>query len=82
MAQLVTRIDQELATALDELVATGAVRSRSEAVRLGLQQLIERLHRERIGAEIVAGYAKNPQTDDEVGWADAATVEMIADEPW
>ncbi|HEY4408771.1 MAG TPA: ribbon-helix-helix domain-containing protein [Acidimicrobiia bacterium] len=82
MAQLVTRVDDRLVAAVDELVAAGVVASRSEAVRLGLERLVERCRRERIGAEIVAGYRRRPQSDDEVGWADEATRRMIADESW
>jgi Arc/MetJ-type ribon-helix-helix transcriptional regulator len=72
----------QLVAAVDELVAAGVVASRSEAVRLGLQRLVERWRRERIGAQIVEGYQRQPQSDDEVGWADEATRRMIGDEPW
>jgi len=82
MAQLVTRVEDDLVAAVDELVAAGVVASRSEAVRLGLVRLVERCRRERIAAEIVEGYRRRPQTDGEVGWADDATRRMIADEPW
>ncbi len=82
MAQFVTRVDEELAAAVDALVEAGAVASRSDAVRLGLVQLVDRHRRDRIAAEIVQGYLRQPQTDPEVGWADEATVRMIADEPW
>ncbi|MCA1844187.1 MAG: ribbon-helix-helix domain-containing protein [Actinobacteria bacterium] len=82
MAQLVTRMEDELVAAVDELVAAGVVANRSEAVRLGLKRLVERCRRERVGAEIVEGYRSRPQTDDEVGWADEATRRMIADESW
>ena len=82
MPQLVTRIDDGLAEALDELVAAGVVASRSEAVRLGLVELVGRYRRQQVGARIVEGYRAKPQSEAEVGWADAATVQMIADEPW
>ncbi len=82
MTQLVTRIDEELAGAVDQLVADGVVANRSEAVRLALRQLVDRHRRDEIGRAIVAGYAASPQEEQEVGWADRATVAMIADEPW
>jgi Arc/MetJ-type ribon-helix-helix transcriptional regulator len=82
MPQLVTRVDDELAAAVDELVASGAVASRSEAVRVALEQLVDRHRRRTVGEQIAAGYAATPQTDTEVGWADEASARMIADEPW
>lgn len=82
MAQLVTRIDDDLAERLDRLVAEGVVESRSDAVRQGLHALIEQIRRRRTADEIIAGYTRLPQTDQEVGWSDAATARMVADEPW
>jgi Arc/MetJ-type ribon-helix-helix transcriptional regulator len=82
MAQLVTRVDDQLISRVDELVAAGVVASRSEAVRLGLERLVERFRRERVGGEIADAYRRRPQTEAEVGWADEATRRMIAEEPW
>jgi metal-responsive CopG/Arc/MetJ family transcriptional regulator len=74
MTQLVTRIDTALAESI--------VESRSDAVRRGLHALIEQTRRRRTAEAIVAGYTRHPQAEDEVAWADRATVQMIADEPW
>jgi len=82
MAQLVTRVDDQLAAAVDRLVDDGVVASRSEAVRVGLEELVDRHRRAQIGARIVAGYRIRPQTEAEVTWADASSTRMIADEPW
>ncbi len=82
MAQLVTRIDDSLLAQIDELVADGVVRSRSEAVRRGVGALVERHRRALVGEAMVEAYRRQPQTDAEVGWADAATTTMIALEPW
>ncbi len=82
MAQLVTRVSDELAAAVDELVSSGVVANRSQAVRIGLQRLIDRHRRDLVGASIAEGYRKRPQVKAEVGWADEATVTMITDEPW
>ena len=77
-----TRIDSELARSLDKLIADGAAESRSDAVRQGLEALIA-LHRRAQNAEaIVRGYTEQPQSERDVGWSDAATIAMIADEPW
>lgn len=82
MAQLVTRVDDTVVERIDELVAEGVVASRSEAVRLGLETLLERTKRRRVATAIVDAYRRRPQTQSEVGWADEATARMIADEPW
>lgn len=82
MAQLVTRVDEELAAAVDELVASGLVSNRSEAVRLGLRRLVDRHRRDLVGATIADGYGQHPQTEQELGWSDQATVAMIGEESW
>ena len=80
MAQLVTRIDAELVAAVDDLVATGVVQSRSDAVRIGLVRLVDDERRQRIGQAIVDGYRRVPQGDDpSVG---TLTREMVEEEPW
>lgn len=82
MAQLVTRVDDALVAEIDRLVAEGAVESRSDAVRVALRELVDRRRRAAVGAAIAAEYRARPQTPGEVGWADAATVAMIGEEPW
>lgn len=82
MTQLVTRVGDDLAAQVDQLVEAGVVESRSEAVRRGLEILVDRHRRDRVAAAIVHGYEAHPQTQEEVGWADAATRRMIAEEPW
>lgn len=82
MPQLVTRVGEALVDAIDALVEAGAVASRSDAVRVALERLIDGYRRHEVGQRIVAGYRNRPQSDDEVGWSDQATEAMIADEPW
>jgi Arc/MetJ-type ribon-helix-helix transcriptional regulator len=82
MTQLVTRVGDDLAAAVDQMVQEGLVESRSEAVRRGLEMLVDRHRRRQVAAAIVRGYQAQPQADDEAGWADEATRRMIAEEPW
>lgn len=82
MPQLVTRIDDELAARVDELVAAGVIESRSDAVRRGLRAIVEEHRRRQTAEAIIRGYRDIPQAEGEGGWSDAATVRMIADEPW
>jgi Arc/MetJ-type ribon-helix-helix transcriptional regulator len=80
--QLVTRVPDELARRVDALISAGVFESRSDAVRVGLEVVIERERRAAVGQAIVDGYRRIPQTEDDLTWPDAATTAMIAQEPW
>jgi Arc/MetJ-type ribon-helix-helix transcriptional regulator len=82
MAQVVTRLDDKLTAELDGLVADGVVSNRSEAVRLGLEKLVEEHRRRRTGAEIADAYSRQPQTDEELAGLDQATRALVTEEPW
>jgi len=82
MAQVVARLPDALLGAVDALVGRGVVESRSDAVRLGLETLLDRHRRTEIGEAIAAGYRSRPQTESEMAWADDAARRMIAEEPW
>lgn len=82
MAQVVARLDDKLTAELDDLVADGVVSNRSEAVRLGLERLIEDHRRRRTGAEIADAYRRQPQTEEELAGLEQATRALVAEEPW
>jgi Arc/MetJ-type ribon-helix-helix transcriptional regulator len=82
MAQLVTRVDDQLAAEVDALVADGVVGNRSEAVRVALERLIDVHRRQLVGDEIVAAYRGQPQTEEELAGLDQTTRAMIDEEPW
>lgn len=82
MAQLVTRVNEDLVSLVDELVEEGVVESRSDAVRRGLRVLVDQQRRRRTGDAIVQGYRDHPQSEEDVGWADEATIRMIGYEAW
>lgn len=82
MPQLVTRLDERLLADVDALVATGAVESRSEAVRLGLERLVDQHRRQRVGAAIVEAYRRQPQAEAELAGLDEATRALVGEEPW
>jgi len=82
MAQFVARLEDVLADRVDSLVAAGVFASRSDAVRLGLERLVDEFERERIGREIVEAYRRMPQTEEELAWADESLERMLAGEPW
>jgi Arc/MetJ-type ribon-helix-helix transcriptional regulator len=82
MTQVVTRLDDQLVADLDSLVAAGDFASRSEGVRIGLEKLVDEHRRRRIGAEIVEGYKRQPQSDEEIARAERAIRASIDEEPW
>ena len=82
MPQLVTRIDDETAAAIDALVDDGEFASRSDVVRAGILRLVDERRRRAIGNEIIAGYERVPETAEELARAEANTRAMISDEPW
>lgn len=82
MAQLVTRVDDELIAQLDEMVASGEAKSRSDAVRSALEEMLDQRRRRLIGEAIVEGYRRIPETEDELRWAEQNLQEMVAEEPW
>jgi len=82
MTQLVTRIDENLASDVDRLVSLGIVDSRSDAVRQGLRSLIDAHRRSATADAIIVGYRDTPQSHEETAWTDEATRQMIAEEPW
>ncbi len=80
--QLVTRIDDETAAAIDALVDDEEFASRSDVVRAGILLLVDERRRQAIGEEIIAGYAQTPETPEELAAAEASARAMIYDEPW
>jgi Arc/MetJ-type ribon-helix-helix transcriptional regulator len=78
MAQLVTRIDDELATAIDDLVTQGVYPNRSAAVRAALKELLRERRRQRD----IELYRRFPQTEDELAGLAEETRAMIEEEPW
>jgi Arc/MetJ-type ribon-helix-helix transcriptional regulator len=82
MAQLVTRVDDRLLAEVDELVSEGVAATRSDAVRLGLEALVEHHRRQQTGQAIIDAYLRQPQGDDELGGLDEATRALVEEEPW
>ncbi|CAN5247748.1 hypothetical protein BH20ACT16_BH20ACT16_02730 [soil metagenome] len=82
MAQLVTRLQDELLEKVDGLVADGIVSTRSEAVRLGLERLVDEHRRKRIGDQITDAYRRRPQTHAELAGLTETTRAIIEEEPW
>ncbi len=75
--RLTVTLPAPLVEALDRSLIGGG--SRSAAVREALEKAIaEAQKREQIEAWR-RGYAEHPETDEEFGWADVATLEFFAE---
>jgi Arc/MetJ-type ribon-helix-helix transcriptional regulator len=80
--QIAVRIPDDLAKALDQLVATERFSSKAEAIRTAIESFIEAAGRRRVGEAIAEGYRRKPQTDEEIRAARQAAIRSIAEESW
>jgi Arc/MetJ-type ribon-helix-helix transcriptional regulator len=80
--QIAVRIPDELAAAIDALVASGRFPTKANAVRAAVAALVESERRRELGERIAEGYRRAPQDDDEVNAARNAAIRSIHGEPW
>jgi Arc/MetJ-type ribon-helix-helix transcriptional regulator len=80
--QVPTRFNDGELAVLDQLVADGAAGSRSELIRLAVEEFNRAHHRRRVGESIAEAYRQLPQTDAEVEWAMANAIALTEAEPW
>ena len=78
---ITVRMSDDRVAAIDELVASGRA-SRAAVIVEAIDRLVEQLESERIDREIVEGYTRIPQTDEELEWAEWSTRESLREEPW
>ena len=82
MSKMITvRMSEDRVRAIDELVASGRASSAAVIVE-AIDRLVAQLESERIDREIVEGYTRIPQTDEELEWAEWSARESIREEPW
>jgi predicted DNA-binding protein len=79
--QTLVQLSQELLDRLDERAAREG-RSRSALIREAIEAHLHDEERDRISREIVAGYERMPETEEELAEARASTRRMIEEEPW
>jgi Arc/MetJ-type ribon-helix-helix transcriptional regulator len=80
--QIAVRIPDLLASALDDLVASGRFETRAEAVRTALEALVDEERRRVIGERIVEGYRRIPQDEAEFPELTQAATSSIREDPW
>jgi Arc/MetJ-type ribon-helix-helix transcriptional regulator len=80
--RIAVRIPDRLATNLQAVVESGRFATKAEAIRYAIETLIDEERSRRIGEQIVEGYRRIPQTDEEVASATKAAIRSIEEEPW
>lgn len=79
---IAVKLPDELVAALDRLVAEGVFDSRSSAVRHGVAAVVATSRRLAVDRLYAEGYAREPETEEELRRATRLAVESINDEPW
>lgn len=82
MAQIIARIDDSFVAQVDRLVEDGVFASRSDAIRLGLELIIDQHRRKAIGDAIVKSFSQLPQSEEELVGIQGSTKALIEEEPW
>jgi metal-responsive CopG/Arc/MetJ family transcriptional regulator len=79
--QTLVQLTAELLRRLDERAAREG-RSRSALIRDAIEAYLTDEARDEISRQIIAGYERIPDTDEELAAAFAETREAIREEPW
>ncbi len=70
---LLEEVDQKLA---------GGAKSRSAVVRRLLEEALRALEEQEQIEQYVTAYRRQPQTEEEFGWSDAATLDRLVEAAW
>lgn len=79
--QTLVQLNDDLLRQLDERAAKEG-RSRSALIRDAIEEYLFDEDRARIDREIIEGYERIPETDEEIAAAERSTRRMIEEEPW
>ncbi len=80
--QVPLRLPESLLVDLDALVSKGRYRSRSAAIRDGIEAILSAERQRQIDHEIVDGYTRHPPGEAEQQAAFTSMRDAIAEEPW
>jgi len=79
--QTLVQLSDELVALLDQRAAQQR-RSRSDLIREALESFLAQDAEAEISRQIVEGYRRIPQTEDELRWAERGARQAIEEEPW
>jgi Arc/MetJ-type ribon-helix-helix transcriptional regulator len=80
--QIAVRLPDELVNELDRMVEGGRFGSRTDAVRIALERLVDETREVELDEAIVAGYLRVPDDGEFTAMAEAAARAMVQEEPW
>jgi metal-responsive CopG/Arc/MetJ family transcriptional regulator len=79
--QTLVQLTRELLFRLDERAAREG-RSRSALIRDAIEAYLADDARDEISRQIIAGYERIPETEEEMAIAEQETIQLIREEPW
>lgn len=79
--QTLVQLSDELLRRLDERSAREG-RSRSALIRDAIEMYLYADTKAKIDREIIEGYERIPETEEEMRWAEASAREGVEEEPW
>jgi Arc/MetJ-type ribon-helix-helix transcriptional regulator len=83
MSKMITlRMPDDRVARIDELVRAESYESRASFIVEAINRLVDEIEQREIDRQIVEGYTRIPQTDEELRWAEASALESIREEPW
>jgi len=80
--QIAVKLPDDLVEQVDRLVADGAFKSRSQAVRSGLEAIVAGQRRQEIDLRYRDAMTRLPETSEELAEATDSATSAINDEPW
>jgi Arc/MetJ-type ribon-helix-helix transcriptional regulator len=83
MSKMITlRMPDDRVARIDELVLAESYESRASFIVEAINRLVDEIEQREIDRQIVEGYTRIPQTDEELRWAEASALDSIREEPW
>jgi len=76
------RMPDDRVARIDELVRAESYESRASFIVEAINRLVDEIEQREIDRQIVEGYTRVPQTDEELRWAEASALDSIREEPW
>jgi Arc/MetJ-type ribon-helix-helix transcriptional regulator len=80
--QIAVKLPEPLLAHVDELVAEGTFKSRSDLVRRGIEAVIASRRRREADEAFRLGYERHPEDAGELAEAERLALEAIQEEPW